>query len=256
MPVSLPEGLVISALSEREDPGDVLILPKTALKTDKKELVIGTSSPRRQLQIREQWHSICGSTKWLDKESRPVCRTLRGNVQTRLKKLKEGACDGILLAAAGLKRLGIEEGEEVALHPPEPGTVLPAGGQGEIRYAVEDEKRIQRLTGSAARSTADHPVCALQQKGQCLKRFRQAVMRRWPYMRNLFEEDGETKLRLRGINGPEHASQLTDAELKNKIRRVDLCGTLSEISVTTLADQAGKRITLAMKIYHYTCIKE
>lgn len=90
MPVSLPEGLVISALSEREDPGDVLILPKTALKTDKKELVIGTSSPRRQLQIREQWQSICGSTKWLDKESRPVCVTLRGNVQTRLKKTERG----------------------------------------------------------------------------------------------------------------------------------------------------------------------
>ena len=169
MPVSLPEGLVISALSEREDPGDVLILPKTALKTDKKELVIGTSSPRRQLQIREQWHSICGSTKWLDKESRPVCRTLRGNVQTRLKKLKEGACDGILLAAAGLKRLGIEEGEEWRFIRLSPEQFLPAGGQG--------------ILGSAARSTADHPVCALQQKGQCLKRFRQAVMRRWPYMR-------------------------------------------------------------------------
>ena len=177
MPVSLPEGLVISALSEREDPGDVLILPKTASKTDKKELVIGTSSPRRQLQIREQWQSICGSTKWLDKESRPVCVTLRGNVQTRLKKLKEGACDGILLAAAGLKRLGIEEGEEWRFIRLSPEQFLPAGGQGWRR------KRIQRLTGSAARSTADHPVCALQQKGQCLKCFRQAAMRRWPYMR-------------------------------------------------------------------------
>ena len=169
MPVSLPEGLVISALSEREDPGDVLILPKTALKTDKKELVIGTSSPRRQLQIREQWHSICGSTKWLDKESRPVCRTLRGNVQTRLKKLKEGACDGILLAAAGLKRLGIEEGEEWRFIRLSPEQFLPAGGQGIL--AVE------------TKADTEAHVCALQQKGQCLKRFRQAVMRRWPYMR-------------------------------------------------------------------------
>ena len=180
MPFSLPEGLVISALSEREDPGDVLILPKTALKTEKKELVIGTSSPRRQLQIREQWQSICGSTKWLDKESRPVCRTLRGNVQTRLKKLQEGACDGILLAAAGLKRLGIEEGKEWHFIRRVRNSFCLPGDRGSLQWR---QKRIQRLRDSAARSTADPPVCVLQQKGECLKRFRQAVMRRWPYMR-------------------------------------------------------------------------
>ncbi len=237
MPVSLPEGLVISALSEREDPGDVLILPKTALKTDKKELVIGTSSPRRQLQIREQWQSICGSTKWLDKESRPVCRTLRGNVQTRLKKLKEGACDGILLAAAGLKRLGIEEGEEWRFIRLSPEQFLPAGGQGILAVETKADTEAHRLCSQIdCRSsrlclTAERAVLEMLQAG-C-----HAPVAVYA---NLFEEDGETKLRLRGINGPEHASQLTDAELKNKIRRVDLCGTLSEISVTTLADQAGK----------------
>ena len=228
---------MISALSEREDPGDVLILPKTALKTDKKELVIGTSSPRRQLQIREQWQSICGSTKWLDKESRPVCVTLRGNVQTRLKKLKEGACDGILLAAAGLKRLGIEEGEEWRFIRLSPEQFLPAGGQGILAVETKADTEAHRLCSQIdCRSSR---LCLTAERS-VLETLQAGCHAPVAVYANLFEEDGETKLRLRGINGPEHASQLTDAELKNKIRRVDLCGTLSEISVTTLADQAGK----------------
>ena len=182
-----------------------------------------------------------------------MCRTLRGKCPDPIKKLKEGACDGILLAAAGLKRLGSEEGKNGASSAWEPEQFLPAGDRESLQWR---RKRIQRLTGSAARSTADHPVCAFTAERSVLETLQAGCHAPVAVYANLFEEDGETKLRLRGINGPEHASQLTDAELKNKIRRVDLCGTLQEISVTTLADQAGKDYFGHEIYHHYTCIKE
>lgn len=237
MPVSLPDGLVISALSEREDPGDILIFPKTPLRAEKKELVIGTSSPRRQLQIREQWQSICGSTKWLDKESRPVCMTLRGNVQTRLKRLKEGACDGIVLAAAGLKRLGIEEGEEWRFIRLSPEHFLPAGGQGILAVETKADTEAHRLCSQIDCRTSR--LCLMAERG-VLETLQAGCHAPVAVYATLFEKNKETKLRLRGISGPEYASELTDAELKNRIRRVDLCETLSERAVTKLAEKAGK----------------
>ena len=116
------------------------------------------------------------------------------------------------------------------------------GDRGSLQWR---RKRIQRLTGSAARSTADHPVCALQQKGQCLKCFRQAAMRRWPYMRTSLKKMEKRNCAFLEINGQEHASQLTDAELKTKIRRVDLCGDTFRNNISdNISRSSGERITL------------
>lgn len=237
MPVSLPDGLVISALSEREDPGDVLILPRASSNAEKKEFVIGTSSPRRQLQIREQWQSICSSTKWLDERSRPVCRMLRGNVQTRLKKLQEGDCDGILLAAAGLKRLGIEEGEHWHFIRLSPEAFLPAGGQGILAVETKAGTEAHRLCSQIDCRTSR--LCLAAERG-VLERLQAGCHAPVAVYAKLFEKNGEMKLRLRGISGPENASMLTDAELKDQIRRIDLCETLSESALTKLADKAWK----------------
>lgn len=95
LPLVLPKGLTIGAVLEREDPSDILV---TMNGTKAKDLpigsVIGTSSLRRELQIKQ-----------INPELK--IKMLRGNVQTRLDKLKSGEYDGIILAAAGLKRLGI-----------------------------------------------------------------------------------------------------------------------------------------------------
>lgn len=117
MPTELPEGLVIPCLLEREDPRDAFI-SNTSVGVDALPLyaVIGTASLRRGAQL---------------KAHRPDLEIipLRGNVQTRLRKLGEGVCDATLLAVAGLKRLGMEGVITTAL----PETVcLPAVAQGAI----------------------------------------------------------------------------------------------------------------------------
>ncbi len=125
MPMELGEGLEIIAVPEREDPRDVLVTLSSADLSGKKEIVIGTSSPRRQVQI-----EALGETFWPG--ASVSCRMLRGNVNTRLRKLEEGGYDGILLAAAGLKRLGFLDGglPQFRFRFLDCETFIPAGGQG------------------------------------------------------------------------------------------------------------------------------
>lgn len=123
MPMELEEGLDIVAVLKREDPRDVLVTLTGTDFSEKKEVVIGTSSLRRRMQIEE-----IGKSLWPEKPVR--CENLRGNVQTRLGKLAEGNYDGIILAAAGLKRLGLWEDSRYHYHCFDCETFIPAGGQG------------------------------------------------------------------------------------------------------------------------------
>lgn len=118
IPMEFPRGLTLGAVLKREDPRDVLV---TTTGIRAKDLpagsVIGTSSLRREVQIRRMNPQV-------------QIRLLRGNVQTRLEKLKAGGYDGILLAAAGLKRLGLTEQPGIFLEYLEPKEFIPAPGQG------------------------------------------------------------------------------------------------------------------------------
>lgn len=102
MPMEIMEGLTIAGTLPRACPQDVLIYKsgKTFDRNDR--FVVGTSSLRRQYQIREMY-------------PKAVCRNLRGNVSTRIQKLEDGEYDAIILAAAGLERLGIIEKTDDAL---------------------------------------------------------------------------------------------------------------------------------------------
>lgn len=117
MPTALPQGLVIPCLLEREDPRDAFI-SNTSVGVDALPLyaVIGTASLRRGAQLKAHRPDL---------EIVPI----RGNVQTRLRKLKEGHCDATLLAVAGLKRLDMADVITTAL--PE-SICLPAVAQGAI----------------------------------------------------------------------------------------------------------------------------
>lgn len=117
VPVELPEGLELAVVLEREDPRDAFVsnrfdtfeeLPQGA--------VVGTSSLRRQCQIRALRPDL-------------EIRDLRGNVNTRLDKLDAGEFDAIILACAGLRRLGFESRIAETLGPE---VILPAIGQGAI----------------------------------------------------------------------------------------------------------------------------
>ena len=118
MPMEFPAGLGIGAVLSRADARDTVVsLDGTKLADLAPGSVVGTSSLRRELQIKEINPQV-------------QIKLLRGNVQTRLRKLKEGQYDGIILAAAGIERLGYENEEEFHYEYLEPGTFLPAAGQG------------------------------------------------------------------------------------------------------------------------------
>ena len=93
VPFQLPEGIDFGAVPEREDPRDALVSDGRKLDEFEPGCTIGTSSLRRQVQLRHRFPGL-------------VLETLRGNVDTRLRKLTAGEFDGIVLAVAGLKRLG------------------------------------------------------------------------------------------------------------------------------------------------------
>jgi hydroxymethylbilane synthase len=117
VPVAFPPGLRLGAILEREDPRDALVSHRYSCDAEiPSGAVIGTSSLRRQLQFKAR-HADCRVL------------SLRGNVNTRLSKLDEGRYDAILLAAAGLKRLGFAERINESLPVSQS---LPAIGQGAI----------------------------------------------------------------------------------------------------------------------------
>lgn len=102
MPMEIMEGLTISGTLPRACPQDILIY-KSGRSFDRNDsFVVGTSSLRRQYQIRDMYPNA-------------VCKNLRGNVGTRIQKLEDGEYDAIILAAAGLERLGIIDGSAECL---------------------------------------------------------------------------------------------------------------------------------------------
>ena len=131
MPVVVPEGLVITAITQRADPGDAFVSPKyESFKQLPQGAKVGTSSLRRRAQllhIRPDLH----------------IEDLRGNVNTRLRKMEEEDFDGIILACAGLKRLGFEDKIRQVL----PQSVcLPAVGQGALAIECrQDDSQTREL---------------------------------------------------------------------------------------------------------------
>jgi hydroxymethylbilane synthase len=121
VPMELPEGFVLAAVMEREDPRDAFVSPRFATLADLPQgAVVGTSSLRRLVQLRAR---------------RPDLRIepLRGNLDTRLRKLDEGLYDAIVLAAAGLKRLGLADRIREHISPED---MLPAAGQGALGLEI------------------------------------------------------------------------------------------------------------------------
>ncbi|QHM72869.1 hydroxymethylbilane synthase [Mixta intestinalis] len=132
VPVEFPEGLGLVAICERDDPLDAFVSNRYATLDELPQgAVVGTSSLRRQCQLAALRPDL-------------VIRSLRGNVGTRLSKLDAGEYDAIILAAAGLKRLGLQDRIRYAI-PAE--VSLPAVGQGAvgIECRLDDEQTIMLL---------------------------------------------------------------------------------------------------------------
>ena len=121
MPMEVPEELPLLAFSKREDPRDVLVLPEGVAELDP-DKPLGCSSLRRTLQLKKLYPEM-------------EVKSIRGNLQTRLRKLDEGEYSGLILAAAGLKRLGLENRISRYFTPDE---MIPSAGQGIL--AVQGRK--------------------------------------------------------------------------------------------------------------------
>ncbi|CAM3097183.1 hydroxymethylbilane synthase [Vibrio mytili] len=146
VPVDFPEGLGLVTICEREDPRDAFVsnhysdidaLPEGA--------VVGTCSLRRQCQLKEYRPDL-------------IIKELRGNVGTRLGKLDAGEYDAIILAAAGLKRLKLEERIQSIIEPEQS---LPAVGQGAvgIECRLDDDRLLKLLEPLNHQNTVDRVLC-------------------------------------------------------------------------------------------------
>ena len=124
VPMELPEGLIIGCMPEREDASDCFVSTRFAsFDTLPIGAKVGTSSLRRKAQL-------------LHKRPDLNIVDLRGNVDTRLNKLREGRCDAVILATAGLYRLDLSERFTL---PFDPDVILPAAGQGAIGIECSED---------------------------------------------------------------------------------------------------------------------
>ena len=203
VPVDFPDGLGLAVICEREDYRDALVstaydsfysLPENA--------VVGSSSLRRQCQL---------------KAARPdiQLKDLRGNVNTRLRKLDAGEFDAIILAAAGLLRLGMQDRICEYL---EPSLCLPAGGQGAvgIECRLDDTETLELL------SALNHKQSAICVSAERAMNARLNGGCQVP-IACLAELQGDT-LYLRGIVGEVHGKKILQSEIKGKARDAEKLG--------------------------------
>ncbi|MDB5890606.1 MAG: hydroxymethylbilane synthase [Polaromonas sp.] len=140
VPMDLPEGFTLACVLEREDPRDAFVSNRFASLAELPHgAIVGTSSLRRLVLLRAQRPDL-------------DIRPLRGNLDTRLRKLDEGGYDAIVLAAAGLKRLGLESRIRLAF---DEAHMLPAAGQGALGIEVRADRAdlLEALAGLAHQPT-------------------------------------------------------------------------------------------------------
>lgn len=145
MPMETPEKLPVLAYSKREDPRDALVLPE-GMQTWDGTGVVGCSSARRKLQLNKLYPKASVSD-------------IRGNVQTRLDKLDRGEYAALVLACAGLIRLGLEDRISRTFEPEE---MLPAAGQGILAVQGGQDDELKQLL--ACVNDTEAQACAIAER--------------------------------------------------------------------------------------------
>lgn len=217
VPVEFPEGLGLEVICPREDPRDAFVSNNIASFADLPQgAIVGTSSLRRQCQI---------------KALRPDLdiRDLRGNVNTRLKKLDNGEYDAIILAAAGLIRLEMPERirEHIA-----PEVMLPANGQGAVGIECRtDDETIKNLLAPLGCEETRIRVIAERSMNRALEGGCQVPIGSYAIIEN-------QEVFLRGLVGAVDGSEILTSEVRGKIADAEQLGT--DLAATLLADGADK----------------
>ena len=219
VPMAFPEGLSLGVICEREDPRDAFVSNRfRTLEELPAGSVVGTSSLRRECQLRARRPDL-------------EVRFLRGNVNTRLRKLDEGEYDAIILASAGLIRLGFADRIAQSMTVEDS---LPAGGQGAvgIELRVDDSATLELLQvvhheATAQRIVAERAMNARLQGGcqvpiACFAEHR--------------EEGGQ--LWLRGLVGQPDGSRILRAEAEAPVAEAERLG--QEVGQALLEKGAGE----------------
>ncbi len=222
VPMVLPPDFEIAAITEREDPRDAFVSNRYAnLAALPPGSCIGTSSLRRESQIRARFPRL-------------VVEPLRGNVHTRLKKLDDGNYAAIMLAAAGLKRLGLADRITAILTPEES---LPAPGQG----ALGIECRAGRADLLALMRPLDHGTTAACVRAE--RALSRALSGSCQLPLGGYAQAEGSQLRLRGFVASQDGAQMVRAELTGDARDPEALGT--ELA-TRLKAQGAAQILAAL----------
>ena len=203
VPMQFPQGLGLSVICPREDPRDAFVSNKyRTLNELPQGAVVGTSSLRRQCQL---------------KQLRPDLdiRSLRGNVGTRLSKLDQGDYDAVILASAGLIRLGLRERIASFI---EPEISLPAAGQGAVGIECRvDDQDVHQLLAPLADATTTACVLAERAMNNCLQGGCQVPIGGYAVLRN-------NEIYLRALVGALDGSAIIRAEGKSAVENGEELG--------------------------------
>ncbi|WDE05490.1 hydroxymethylbilane synthase [Thalassomonas viridans] len=203
VPVDFPPGLGLEVICPREDPRDAFVSNKYARLDELPQgAVVGTSSLRRQCQL---------------KELRPDLdiRDLRGNVNTRLRKLDDGEYDAIILAAAGLLRL--EMAERISEYI-EPEVMLPANGQGAVGIECRtDDEDIKALLAPLEDLATRQRVLAERAMNKALEGGCQVPIGSYAVIQ-------DNRLYLRGLVGAVDGSKIIRSELTGSLEQGEALG--------------------------------
>ena len=208
VPMHLPQGYTLGAILARADARDAFVSAKfAALPALPAGARVGTSSLRRESQLRVRYPHL-------------VIEPLRGNVQTRLRKLDEGAYDAIILAAAGLQRIGLEQRITAILEPED---MLPAVGQGAL--AIECRSSRPDLL-ALLKPLHDETTAACVFAERALSR---ALAGSCNVPLGGYAEMVEAQLRLRGYVGAPDGSRHVSAQIEGAAGDAEALGkTLAE----------------------------
>lgn len=217
VPIDFPDGLGLVTICEREDPRDAFVSNKYAnIEQLPQGAIVGTCSLRRQCQLKS-WRPDL------------IIKELRGNVGTRLSKLDNGEYDAIILAAAGLKRLALNERIR---HLIEPEQCLPAVGQGAIgiECRVDDERILQLLKPLNHQDSADR-VCSERAMNLTLEGGCQVPIGSYAVLNG-------NELWLRALVGAPDGSTIIRGEIKGDRKNAQQLGVT--LAQQLLADGAGE----------------
>ena len=236
MPMDFPEGLGIGAVLDRADVRDAFVTT-TGKKLEELEpgSVVGTSSLRRELLIKEINPYV-------------TIKLLRGNVQTRLSKLRDGQYDGIILAAAGIERLGYEKEEGLHYQYLDPDVFLPAAGQGIL--AVESRTEDAEMAEVLATIHSEKAESLLMAERAFLKTIGGSCNA--PAAALCREENGELSMRAMYVKDGIHSRKtymtvnIEDAIAKKDTDSKPEAG--AAVAATVSVEEADKKVTGKSKV--------